>query len=87
MDGSSKKDDNFIKSIKWTVRPWMMKILVHKVDRSSKKKKKKSMKDENFSTSGRYVQGWKIEWTVCPIQEGLNILQSPYQVYGVDGLS
>ena len=71
-----------------------MKILVHKVDGSSMKDKKfvhevdgTSMKDENFSTSGWYVQGWKIEWMVRPIQEGLNILQSPYNVYEVDGLS
>ena len=42
MDRSSKKDDNFIKSIKWTVRPWMMKILVHKVDGIIQKKKKNS---------------------------------------------
>ena len=42
MDGSSKKDDNFIKSIKWTVRPWIMKILVHKVDGIIQKKKKNS---------------------------------------------
>ena len=51
MDGSSKKDGNLIKSIKWTVHPIMMKILVHKVNRSSKK-------DGNLIKS--------IKWTVHP---------------------
>ena len=42
MDGSSKKDDNLIKSIKWMDNPRMMKnFIVHKVDSTS-------MKDENF---------------------------------------
>ena len=50
---SSKKDGNFIKSIKWTVHPRRMKTLskVHKVDGSSKK-------DENLMKS--------IKWTIHP---------------------
>ena len=51
MDGSSKKDENPNKSIKWTDHPRMMKNLVHKVDDSSKK-------DDNFTKS--------IKWTVHP---------------------
>ena len=58
MDGSSKKDDNLIKSIKWMDHPRMMKnFIVHKVDSTSMKDENfivhevdgTSMKDENFS--------------------------------------
>ena len=36
VDDSSMKDENSIKSIKWTVHPGRIKTLVHKVDGSPK---------------------------------------------------
>ena len=55
MDSSSKKDENFMKSIKWTIHPRRMEEHSDMTDVFSTKLIKK---DENFMKS--------IKWTVHP---------------------